>query len=225
MDCENNHKVVGMLSDGMVVIPQATISRLPLYFRVLNEYNHLGISVISSEEMAGNLGITSSQLRKDLSYFGDFGIRGTGYDVSDLLKQIKEILGMDKNRRIAIIGAGKLGTALAGYPGFKMHGLEVTALFDIDEAKIGQQEGKVEIFHLSELSNKKRELGMEIAVLTIPASVAQQVTELVIKAGFKAIWNFAPVRLEVPEHIILQNEDLVVGILTLSHHLSRKLGS
>ncbi len=214
-----------MLSDGMVVIPQATISRLPLYFRVLNEYNHLGISVISSEEIAGNLGITSSQLRKDLSYFGGFGIRGTGYDVSDLLAKIKGILGMDKNRRIAIIGAGKLGTALAGYPGFKMHGLDVKALFDIDETKIGRQEGKVPIYHLLELPTKQQELGMEIAVITVPASAAQQVTELVIKANFNAIWNFAPVRLEVPEHIIVQNEDLVVGILTLSHHLNRKLGS
>src|SRR5690554_2118979 len=210
------------MKDEFVVIPKATISRLPLYFRVLSELDHVGVPIVSSEEMAAKIGITSSQLRKDLSYFGGLGIRGTGYDVSYLLAKIKEILGMNQHRHLAIIGAGKLGTALAGYGGFLQHNLEVKALFDIDEAKIGWKLGEIEVYHISELKPRKEELKLDIATITVPAAAAQQVTKAAVEAGFKAIWNFAPVRLEVPEDVHVRNEDLVVGVLTLSHHLSRK---
>lgn len=208
----------------IVVIPRATIARLPLYFRVLNECYHLNITLVSSEEIARKLNITSSQIRRDLSYFGDLGIRGAGYDVAFLLEKIKEILGMDKKRKLAIIGAGKLGTALAGYNGFKQHGLEVAAFFEVDEAKIKASRREAPVFHMSDLIKQKEKLAMDIAVLTIPARVAQEVTDEVIKAGFKAIWNFAPLRLDVPDDIIVQHEDLVVGALTLSHHLARISG-
>lgn len=212
------------MAEDYVVIPKATLSRLPLYFRVLTELNHLDIPFVSSDEMAAKVGITSSQLRKDLSCFGGLGIRGTGYDVAYLLGKIKEILGMNKKWRLGIIGAGKLGTALAGYKGLAQHGLEVTGLFDTDETKIGWKVGDIPIFHISDLMRKKEELGMEIATLTVPASVAQRVADIVVQAGFKAIWNFAPVRLEVPPEVFVRYEDLVVGVLTLSHHLSRRMG-
>ena len=168
------------MTEELVVIPKATISRLPLYFRALTEYYHLDIALVSSEEIAQKLGITSSQLRKDLSYFGGLGIRGAGYDVSYLLAKIKEILGMDKKRRLAIIGAGKLGIALAGYTGFRQHGLEVVALFEKDDTKLGQTKEKIPIFHLSELSDQKVKLGMDIAALAVPASEAQDVADLVV---------------------------------------------
>lgn len=206
------------------MFPKATIARFPMYFRVLTEYNHQNIALVSSEEMAQKLGITSSQIRKDLSYFGSLGIRGAGYDVAYLLAKIKEVLGMDKSRRLAIIGAGKLGLALAGYSGLKQHGLEVAALFDTDDTKWGTNNGPLPVFPLTELASQKEKLGMEIAVLTVPASAAQPVANLAVKAGFKALWNFAPVRLVVPKDVIVQYEDLVVGILTLSHHLARKFG-
>jgi len=191
---------------------------------MLTEYNHQNIPLVSSDEMAQKLGITSSQIRKDLSYFGSLGIRGAGYDVAYLLAKIKEVLGMDKKRRLAIIGAGKLGLALAGYSGLKQHGLEVAALFDTDETKWGRSNGQLPVFPLTELAGQKVKMGMEIAVLTVPAPVAQTVANLAVKAGFKALWNFAPVRLAVPKDVIVQYEDLVVGILTLSHHLARKFG-
>ncbi len=212
------------MEEGLVVIPKATVSRLPLYLQALTEYDHLGITLVSSEEIAQKLGITSSQLRKDLSYFGGLGIRGAGYDVACLLGRIKEILGMQKKRRLAIIGAGKLGTALAGYRGLQQHGLEVKALFEIDKGKIGTAIAGVPVYPLAELHAQTARLGLEIAVLTVPAAAAQKVADLVVEAGFKAIWNFAPIRLEVPENIIVQYEDLVAGVLTLVHHLSRKLG-
>ncbi len=212
------------MADGLIAFPKATISRFPLYFRVLTDYNHQDIALVSSEEMAQKIGVTSSQIRKDFSYFGSLGIRGAGYDVTYLLDKIKEILGMDKKRRLAVIGAGKLGLALAGYSGLKQHGLEVAALFDTDRRKWAQGPGGLTVFPLTELAEQKEKLGMEIAVLTVPAAVAQTVAELAVKSEFKAIWNFAPVRLKVPSNIIVQYEDLVVGILTLSHHLARKFG-
>ncbi len=209
------------MNDDLVIFPKATISRLPLYFRALSDYHHVGMQFVSSEEMAAKVGITSSQLRKDLSYFGGLGIRGTGYDVSYLLAKIKDVLGMNHPRRLAIIGAGKLGTALAGYKGFPQHGLEVKALFDIDETKIGWQFGEIAVYHISALKKLKNELKLDIATIAVPADAAQQVTEVVVEAGFKAIWNFAPVRLKVPEDVYVRYEDLVVGVLMLSHHLTR----
>jgi len=208
----------------VVVIPKATVARLPLYFRVLNEYYHLNITMLSSEEIARKLDITSSQLRRDLSYFGDLGIRGAGYDVSFLLEKIKIILGMDKKRQLAVIGAGKIGTALAGYSGFKQHGLEVAALFEVNETKLKDAKGPIPMYHISHLAKEKERLKMEIAVLTVPATVAQEVADRVVEVGFKAIWNFVPLRLDVPEDVIVQYEDLVIGALTLSHHLSRQEG-
>ncbi|HHT05145.1 MAG TPA: redox-sensing transcriptional repressor Rex [Hydrogenispora sp.] len=213
------------MPEGLVTFPKATISRFPLYFRVLTEYNHQNIALVSSEEMAQKVGVTPSQLRKDLSYFGSLGIRGAGYDVAYLLTKIKEILGMDRKRRLGIIGAGKLGMALAGYSGLKQHGLEVSALFDTDQAKWGAINEQLTVFPLSELAVQRERLGLEIAVLTVPKVAAQRVAELAVEAGFAALWNFAPVRLEVPPEIIVQYEDIVVGILTLSHHLARKLGT
>ncbi|NLW59224.1 MAG: redox-sensing transcriptional repressor Rex [Firmicutes bacterium] len=209
----------------LVTFPKATISRFPLYFRALTEYNHQNIGLVSSEEMAQKVGVTPSQLRKDLSYFGSLGIRGAGYDVAYLLAKIKEILGMDRQRRLGIIGAGRMGMALAGYSGFKQHGLEVLALFDIDRAKWGPVNEQLTVFPLSELAAQREKLGLEIAVLTVPKAEAQKVAELAVEAGFRALWNFAPVRLEVPPEVIVQYEDIVVGVLTLSHHLARKFGT
>ncbi|HHW11998.1 MAG TPA: redox-sensing transcriptional repressor Rex [Firmicutes bacterium] len=213
------------MPEGLVSFPKATIARFPLYLRALTEYSHQNIVLVSSEEMAQKVGVTPSQLRKDLSYFGSLGIRGTGYDVSYLLMKIKEILGMDRKRRLGIIGAGKLGMALAGYSGFQQHGLEVAALFDTDPTKWGPVNAQLEVFPLTELAAQRAKLGLDIAVITVPKAEAQRVAELAVEAGFPALWNFAPVRLEVPPEILVQYEDIVVGVLTLSHHLARKLGS
>ena len=207
----------------VVVIPRATISRLPVYFRVLMELSHMEVSLVSSDELAARSGVSSSQLRKDLSYFGEFGIRGAGYDVGFLLQKIREILGIHREWRLVIAGAGKLGTALARYSGFAQHGLEVAALFDIDPGKQGKMTGKIPVLPMEDLTGFVQEHDIQIGVITVPAQAAQGVADLMVRAGLKGIWNFAPVRIEVPDDVLVQYEDLVVGLLTLSHHLSRRM--
>lgn len=208
----------------VVTIPKATVARLPVYFRALMELSHLEIPMISSEELAARAGVNSSQLRKDLSYFGEFGIRGAGYDVGFLLKKVREILGITRGWRLVIVGAGKLGTALTRYGGFTQHGLEVSAIFDSDLSKVGKKIGRLTVQPMNELSATVKNSGIEIGVITVPVQGAQDAANHLIEAGIAGIWNFAPVRLEVPEHIYVQYEDLVVNLLTLSHHLSRNKG-
>jgi redox-sensing transcriptional repressor len=205
-------------------IPKATVARLPVYFRALMELSHLEIPMVSSEELAAKAGVNSSQLRKDLSYFGEFGIRGAGYDVGFLLKKVREILGITRGWRLAIVGAGKLGTALTRYGGFTPHGVEVSAIFDTDPGKIGKKIGRLAVQPMSELAASVHELGIEIGVITVPVQGAQDAADHLVEAGIEGIWNFAPVRLEVPAHVYVQYEDLVVNLLTLSHHLSRRKG-
>lgn len=207
----------------VVVIPRATISRLPVYFRALIELSHMDVALISSEELAARAGVSSSQLRKDLSYFGEFGIRGSGYDVGFLLAKVREILGIHREWRVAIVGAGKLGAALARYPGFSQHGLEVDAIFDVEESKIGKKIGKMSVQPMTELSATVKEKGIRIGIIAVPAPAAQSAADQMIQAGIKGLWNFAPVRIEVPADVKVQYEDLVVGLLTLSHHLSRMM--
>jgi redox-sensing transcriptional repressor len=207
----------------VMVIPKATISRLPVYFRALMELSHLDVALVSSEDLSSRAGVSSSQLRKDLSYFGEFGIRGAGYDVGFLISKIREILGITREWRLGIVGAGKLGAALARYGGFAQHGLEVIAMFDKDPAKNGKKIGKLEIEPIENLPTVIKGKDIQIGVIAVPAPAAQEVADMLVQAGIKGIWNFAPSRLEVPESIHVQYEDLVVGLLTLSHHISRTM--
>lgn len=208
----------------VVIIPRATISRLPVYFRALMELSHTEVALVSSDELAAMSGVSSSQLRKDLSYFGEFGIRGSGYDVGFLLRKVREILGIHREWRLVIVGAGKLGTALARYSGFNQHGLEVVALFDADKGKQGEKIEQTKVLPMEEFAQFVQESDVQIGVIAVPPPAAQEVADQMVQAGLKGIWNFAPVRLEVPEDVKVQYEDLVVGLLTLSHHLSRNRG-
>lgn len=207
----------------IVVIPRATVSRLPVYFRTLIELSHMGVTLISSEDLAARAGVSSSQLRKDLSYFGEFGIRGSGYDVGFLMAKIREILGIHREWRLAIVGAGRLGAALARYAGFPQHGLEVEAIFDIEETKAGKKIGKLVVQPMTELAKTVCDKKIQIGIIAVPAPAAQSVADQMVQAGLKGIWNFAPTRIEVPGDVQVQYEDLVVGLLTLSHHLSRMM--
>lgn len=205
----------------LVLIPRPTIERLPLYLRSLTLLDESGVEVVSSEELGRILGITSVQIRKDLAYFGEFGRRGVGYDVADLMQQITEILGVNRPNKIAIVGAGHLGQALARYEGFTEYGFMLAAIFDADPKKIGMEVAGQQVLSADYVTEVVKSLGIQIGVLTVPAPAAQQVADQLIKAGVRAIWNFAPTRIEAPIDIEVRQENLIVGLLALSYHLAQ----
>lgn len=206
----------------LVLIPKPTIERLPLYLRSLTQLENSGLEVISSEELGRILGITSVQIRKDLAYFGEFGRRGVGYDVVDLMQQITEILGVHRPNKIAIAGAGNLGQALARYEGFSEYGFMLAAIFDSDPKKIGMEVAGQQVLSADYTTEVVKSLGIKIGVITVPAPAAQKVADQLIKAGVQAIWNFAPTRIEAPYGIEIRQENLIVGLLALSYHLTQE---
>jgi len=202
-------------------IPRATIERLPLYYRCLDKMDTFeDVDVVSSKDLGGKLDIPSTQVRKDLSYYGEFGRRGVGYNVSDLKRSVGKILGVDRTWKSILVGAGNLGRALVNYGSFSMMGLEISHVFDNDLSKIGNliNDRKVEsIQNMEEIVQKE---DIKLGIISVPADAAQEVADLMVEAGIKAIWNFAPTRLYVPESISIKNEDLAVGIVSLIYHLS-----
>jgi redox-sensing transcriptional repressor len=204
------------------VISKATIDRLPLYFRTLRLIQQEGTEIISSEELGRRIGVTPEQIRKDLASFGEFGKKGVGYFVRELIRNIGEILGLHRNWNIAIVGVGHLGWALANYRNFSSLGFNLAAVFDIDPAKIGQMIGGVEIFSLDRLAEVAREKNIHIGVITVPAQSAQEVADKLVAAGVRGIWNFAPIKLNVAENVRLVSEDLSVGLSSISYYLSRQ---
>ncbi len=206
----------------MIVIPRPTIERLPLYLRCLTRLDDNGVDVVSSEELGRMLGITSVQIRKDLAYFGEFGRRGVGYDVSELTKQIMDILGVNRANRMALIGAGHLGQALARYEGFYSYGFSMEAIFDADPSTVGQTVAGQVVLPADRITDVCRSLGINIGVICVPAQAAQRVADQLVRAGVEAIWNFAPVRLEVPSNVEVRQENLTVGLLALSYYLAQR---
>ncbi|MDR7867212.1 MAG: redox-sensing transcriptional repressor Rex [Sporomusaceae bacterium] len=205
-----------------IVISKATIDRLPLYFRTLRLIQQEGTEIISSEELGRRIGVTPEQIRKDLASFGEFGKKGVGYFVRELIRNIGEILGLHRNWNIAIVGVGHLGWALANYRNFASLGFNLAAVFDVDPAKIGQLIGGVEIFSLDRLEEVARERNIHIGVITVPAESAQAVADKLVAAGVRGIWNFAPIKLNVAENVRLVSEDLSVGLSSISYYLSRQ---
>lgn len=206
----------------MIEIPKPTLGRLPLYYRVLVAAEETGVEILSSAELGESAGVDSAQVRKDLTYFGQFGRPGVGYNVANLLMELERILGLKNPNEAVLVGAGRLGMAICNYPGFSRYGLKIVAMFDVDPEKIGQQLDGLEVFSLEKLERIVGKLGIQIGIITTPAPSAQQVAQKLVAAGVRAIWNFAPVNLKVPPGIILHNEDLAVGLATLSHYLSGK---
>jgi len=205
-------------------IPRPTIERLPLYLRCLARLKSTGVDVVSSEELGKLLAITSVQIRKDLAFFGEFGRRGIGYDVASLARQVAAILGADQPQRIALVGLGHLGQALANYEGFREHGFNIAVMFDVDPSKVGLTVAGQKILPVDRMADVVRHTGIDIAVLSVPAHAAQRVTDVLVRAGVRAIWNFAPVRLNVPEHVEVRQENLIVGLLALSYYLKEGKG-
>ncbi|MCF8009149.1 MAG: redox-sensing transcriptional repressor Rex [Halanaerobiales bacterium] len=202
-------------------IPAATIERLPLYYRCLDKLSTFEeAEVVSSKDLGGKLGIPSTQVRKDLSYYGEFGRRGVGYNVVELRKSIGKILGVNKLWPAILIGAGNLGRALVNYQGFSKMGLEIVNIFDNDLNKIGNRVDSIEVKSINDLDEVINKKDINLAIVTVPANAAQEVVDDLVKYGIQAIWNFSPTRLYVPDDIFVRNEDLAVGIVSLIYHLS-----
>lgn len=202
----------------MFKIPRAVIPRLSVYYRTITAYT--GSGIISSKKLSELTGFTAAQIRKDLAYFGQFGTPGRGYMVSELKKEIFKILGIDKLWNVALVGIGNLGTALLSYRGFKEQGFHIVAAFDNDPSKIGRKIAGIKIENIKDIrvvANKKQ---IKMAIVAVPGEGAQNIIKDLIKAGVKAILNFAPVRPSVPASIELLNIDLSIELEKLAHFLA-----
>jgi redox-sensing transcriptional repressor len=203
-------------------VSELTTNRLSVYLRCLNVLDGAGVRTISSQSLAEQFHLNAAQIRKDLAYFGEFGVRGVGYYVRDLKRHLRQILGLDRKLRVAIMGAGNLGLALADYPGFRQEGFEIAALFDTLREKVGQQSrGGVPIHDFHDLRKISKRDAIRIAVIAVPAPAAQQVLNQVVAAGIKAVLNFSPGTLEVPAGIKLKSVDLTVSLESLSFFLAQ----
>jgi redox-sensing transcriptional repressor len=195
-----------------------TVNRLSLYLRVFSQIE-TGQETVSSRDLAELSGINPAQVRKDLAYFGQFGRRGVGYDVAGLKRQIRGILGLNREWNCAIVGVGHLGMALLMYRGLRSYGFKVVAAFDSDPDKIAWELEGVPVYDIAELKTIAREKHLEIAVLTVPGSVAQEVAEKVAEAGIPSLLNFAPVQLHLPPGVILRQVDLAGELEALTYQL------
>ncbi len=209
-------------SNEKIIISKATIDRLPLYFRTLRFSQEEGMEIISSEELGQRLGITPEQIRKDLASFGQFGKKGVGYYIGELITNIGKILGLDYNWHIAVVGVGHLGWALANYRNFNSLGFKLVAMFDIDPNKIGQCIKGIEVSDLNCLKEVMQEQTIHIGIIAVPEMYAQEVADKLVEAGVRGIWNFAPRKIKVPATVRVINEDLSVGLSSLSFHLARQ---
>ena len=203
-------------------IADSTVRRLSLYLRFLEESTNRGLVTISSDELARRGGTTSAQVRKDLSFFGSFGKRGLGYSVPELTESLREILGLRRDWQVIIVGAGKIGTALAQYRGFRQRGFRVTAVYDRDPKKIGTRWDALTVRDMADIERDIQREHPDIAVLTTPADEAQVVVDRLVSAGVRALLNFAPIQLQVPPDVTLKNVNMAMELEGLSFALTNR---
>lgn len=203
-------------------IPEATIVRLSVYSRFLEQADQKGILTISSGEIAEGVGVSPAQVRKDLAYFGEFGTRGVGYNVKDLLRHTMKILGLSGKWSVVVIGAGNLGSALCSYRGFRERGFNIVGIFDNDLSKIGKRLMDMEVLGSEKIKEVVQEKNAKIGVITVPAAAAQQAANQLVEAGVKAILNFAPKVLTVPEDVEVRDIDLSTRLEILTFYLCTK---
>ena len=201
-------------------IPRATIQRLSVYLEALNTLSHDGTKVVSSEALAGFCNITAPQIRKDLAYFGEFGVRGVGYYVEDLSRSISASLGIDHEWRMVLVGLGSMGRSILRHHGMRMHGYRIVAAYDIDAANIGQTIADITVEPLNKLKTVSASLNAEIGVITTRPDKAQEVTDQLVAAGICAILNFTSSRLTVPAHVFVEYVDFLHHLYALSFNLS-----
>jgi redox-sensing transcriptional repressor len=207
-------------------VSELTTNRLSVYLRCLNVLDAADVRTISSQALAEQFHLNAAQIRKDLAYFGEFGVRGIGYYVKELRRHLRQILGLDRGVRVAIMGAGNLGLALADYPGFRDDGFEIVALFDILKDKIGRRSrGGVLIYDIRDFRKVVRREGVGIAVIAVPAAAAQGAVNMIAAAGVKAILNFSPGTFKAPRGVKLKNMDLTVSLESLSFFLGQGEGN
>lgn len=204
-------------------ISELTTNRLSVYLRCLNTLSAAGIKSISSQALAEQFNLNSAQIRKDLGYFGEFGVRGVGYYIEDLRAQITKILGLDRPHRVGIVGAGRLGTALANYKGFGRSNFTVVALFDNDDKKIARRVGedKILIHDVKKMPRLVGDEAIDVMVIAVPARVAQKVLNQIMSAGIKAVLNFAPASLSARLDVKVKTVDLTTSLESLSYFLAR----
>jgi redox-sensing transcriptional repressor len=198
-------------------IPRKTIYRLSLYLRCLQRLKSNAIRTVSSEALAKAAGVKSTQLRKDLTYFGQFGTRGLGYDVEQLATMISDLLGTTRLQPVVLVGAGHLGMALLSYRGFEQEGFEIVAAFDIDRARKRSKKLTQPVLGMEQLPEFVREHQVKMAILTVPGTVAQEIANLLVQAGIEGILNFAPIVLQVPEEVMVNNVNLAIELENLSY--------
>jgi len=203
-------------------IAESTVRRLSIYLRFLEEFEVRGATTVSSEELARRGGTTSAQVRKDLSFFGSFGKRGLGYSVPELSTALREILGLGREWRVVIIGAGKIGAALAQYRGFRQRGFNILAVYDSNPEKVGRTLEGIEIRDMSRFEEDVAREQPEIAVIAIPGEGAQEVLDRIVRTGIKAVLNFAPVQLHAPADVTVKAVNMAMELEGLSFALSNR---
>lgn len=206
---------------GSSKVPEKTITRLSIYLRCLEELEADGVVTVSSKQLAERFGLNPAQVRKDLAYFGQFGIRGLGYYTLKLKHTLEQILGLKQEWEVALVGLGNLGSALFNYRGFREKGFKITAIFDKDPAKVGRKVGGVTVYDVSRLVSVVKRKRIKIAILAIPAPGAQAVVDRLVEAGVTAILNFVPIQLSVPAAVKLQNVDISALLKTLAFYTVR----
>ena len=202
-------------------IPEMTIRRLSVYTRCLLQLEEDGVRTVSSQELADRFNLNSAQVRKDLAYFGEFGVRGIGYYVSGLKAELQRILGLDREWAVALVGFGNLGSALFHYKGFSRQGFRIAVIIDDDPAKTGRDVDSVPIVSSRDMARELKSRGIHIAIVAVPVESAQAVTDQLVNAGIKAVLNFAPTRLRVGREVRLKNVDLSIELETLSFYLAK----
>ena len=209
-------------SESTESVSELTTNRLSVYLRCLNLLDAAGVRTVSSQAMAEQFHLNAAQIRKDLAYFGEFGVRGVGYYVKELRRHLRQILGIDRGVCVAIMGAGNLGLALADYPGFREEGFEIVAMFDTARDKVGHRSrAGVPIHDVKDLRKVIRRERIRIAVVAVPAAAAQAVVNMVVAAGIKAVLNFSPGTIKVPDDVKLKSMDLTVSLESLSFFLAQ----
>ncbi len=202
-------------------IPEMTIRRLSVYTRCLLQLEEVGVKTVSSQELAERFDLNSAQVRKDLAYFGEFGVRGIGYYVAGLKAELQRILGLDREWPVVLAGFGNLGSALFHYKGFARRGFRVAAVVDDNPAKVGREVEGVPIVASRDMAREIKARGIQIAILAVPAESAQAVTDELVAAGIRAVLNFAPARIKVPRDVRLKHVDLSIELETLSFYLAK----
>ena len=198
-----------------------TVRRLSVYTRCLLQLEEDGVKTVSSQDLAERFNLNSAQVRKDLAYFGEFGVRGIGYYVSSLKAELQRILGLDRAWPVALVGFGNLGSALFHYRGFGRQGFRIAVIFDDDPAKVGREVDGVPIFSTRDLAREIQARRVQMAIVAVPAEAAQSVADQLVAAGIKAVLNFAPARIRLPRDVRLKDVDLSIELETLSFYLAK----